>query len=321
MLIVWAAAWAGYGDVEDSRPSAAERWLHLWTNAARVAPEEFEDDYAQGGCSLSADFSADERSPKAPLYLDVGLAEAARYHSEDMASEGCFQHESCDGTDTWARIGRYYDEGSTLGENIALGQVDGRYAVLSMWMCSESGHRANIMSSSFNELGTGVAEGTGATLFTQDFAQGQVPEGQPVRIAAHDGSSFYADWGDASPPTRLELVLDGQEREMKLAHGAPEQGVYHADSPVSACVSWWVEWETESGQSGFFPEEGAYFAGSGCEADWALRADAGSSGHDDEADEEDGGSGLKVVGCTTAPSSPGWWLTCLILLSLRPRRP
>ena len=50
------AAVAGYGDPVDGFPSAEERALVLWTNAARVAPEAFTNDYREGGCSLR-DFS------------------------------------------------------------------------------------------------------------------------------------------------------------------------------------------------------------------------------------------------------------------------
>jgi hypothetical protein len=44
-----APARAGYGDVgDDGLPSAAERELHLWTNAARVDPAAFKADYNAG---------------------------------------------------------------------------------------------------------------------------------------------------------------------------------------------------------------------------------------------------------------------------------
>lgn len=306
MIVFVLSALAGYGDVVDGYPSADERWLHLWTNAARVAPEEFSADYAAGGCSVEADFSDDERTPKAPLYLDTALNEAARYHSADMAENGCFQHESCDGTDTWTRIARYYSEGGAMGENIAYGGVDGRYAVLSMWMCSHDGHRANIMSGDFNELGTGVAAGDGATLFTQDFAQGNVPPELPVRMGADDGSDFYADWGDAAPPAQLDLVLDGASQEMKLEFGTAEQGIYLASASISECTPYWFEWETEAGLAGSFPEDGAYLTGAGCEDIWQDRGGASGDGGDD--DDELGDGDLKVVGCNSAALDAGWAL-------------
>ena len=156
--LILLAAVVGYGDPVDGYPSAEERSLVLWTNAARVDPTEFTTDYRSGGCSTS-DFSSDEKTAKEPLYIDLALTEAARYHSNDMRKNGCFQHESCDGTDTWARIESYYKDSQYLGENIAYGSTDTRYMVLSLWMCSHSGHRANIMNGDYNEMGGGVSQG------------------------------------------------------------------------------------------------------------------------------------------------------------------
>jgi hypothetical protein len=91
--------------------SKAERQLLLWTNAARVAPEEFENEYQGAGCSFD-DFEADEQIAKAPLYIDLDLTEVSRWHSEQMEANDCFQHESCDGTneDFGTRVARYYTE-------------------------------------------------------------------------------------------------------------------------------------------------------------------------------------------------------------------
>ena len=107
-MILWtitAALAAPYGVPVDGYPTATERALLLWTNAARVDPEGFDEEYKAGyhPCGF-ADFLPDEQVPKAPMYLDIQLTRAARFHSEDMRDNGCFQHESCDGTDTFARI-------------------------------------------------------------------------------------------------------------------------------------------------------------------------------------------------------------------------
>ena len=51
---------AGYGVPVDGYPSAEERALVMWTNAARVDPTEFTSDYKAGGCTTD-DFSSDEK--------------------------------------------------------------------------------------------------------------------------------------------------------------------------------------------------------------------------------------------------------------------
>lgn len=311
--LLCSEAAAGYGDPQGGYPSRSERWLHLWTNAARVAPEEFESEYRAGGCRFD-DFSQDEQTAKDPLYLDYGLAEAARYHSEDMAENGCFQHESCDGTDTWDRIARYYSEGGAMGENIAMGGVDGKYAVLSMWMCSTSGHRANIMSGGFNELGVGDATDGGNNYFTQDFAAGSLTEGAPaVRMAADDGSGgFYADYAADGAPATMELVVDGQAAPMQRVHGTDRRGIWWAETSLSGdCQAWWIRYEDSAGQAGTFPESGAYQVG--CSEDWIASRPSSGDGGDGEGDGSadpgglDGASPLdddiKLGGCSSLPGA------------------
>lgn len=316
-LLVPLAAAAGYGVPVDGFPSAGERWLVLWTNGARVAPEEYTDEYAAGGCSTD-DFSEDELTPKAPLYIDLALTEVARVHSADMEENGCFQHESCDGTDTWARIGQYYDDAAgAMGENIAMGSDDGRYAVLSMWMCSHSGHRANIMSGSFNEMGGGIS----GVYQTQDFAYGELKEGDPpVRVAAEEDGAWWADWGDDAPPAALSVVVDGIETPLALAHGTPEQGLYTVSGPeelgTEPCHHAYVYWKTEAGESGTFPEEGSFAAGDCDElgdddTSWSPEHPLRNGLFGDVADEdldEAMVADLSIVGCATGGRAGAAWL-------------
>lgn len=300
MILVGAALAAGYGVPVDGHPSAVERSVVLWTNAARVAPEEFGDDYAAGGCSTD-DFSEDELTPKAPLYVDLALTEVARAHSEDMDLNGCFQHESCDGTDTFTRIAQYYTESSYVGENIASGTSDARTAVMSMWMCSHSGHRANIMSGDYDEMGAGVS----GTLMTQDFASGGVlPEGTPpVRVAAEQSDGqLLADWSDDSPPARLDLVTADEVIALDLEFGEPENGIYAHNAPEEG-TPWRLVWSTKAGVEGAWPAEGALVA---YREEWTEESPGGPGGA-----EAEGGCGgaeaadddLSAGGCGTAPAS------------------
>ncbi len=296
MLVLVALAHAGtYGVPVDGYPSADERSLLLWTNAARVAPDAFTDEYAQGGCS-TADFSADELTPKLPLYIDVALTEAARSHSTDMLTNGCFQHESCDGTDTWVRIATFYTESSLLGENIAEGYGTPKDTVLTGWMCSDSGHRANIMDGDYNEMGAGVD----GEYMTQDFSGGVLTEGSPpVRVAVQEDGAYYADWGDSAAPVGLSIVRDGRSTPMALAWGTDANGIYSAtdvqEDETQTDHSWFVSWETAAGASGTFPDAGAW-------------ADDGSYAGDQltAIDPVAAAKGLKVVGCATVDPGVGF---------------
>jgi len=296
LLLASYAAAGTYGVPVDGFPSADERAVVLWTNAARVAPEAFTDDYSAGGCSTDV-FSDDELTPKDPLYIDLDLTEVARVHSEDMVDNGCFQHESCDGTDTWTRIAQYYTDASTaLGENIAYGYGGARTTVLSGWMCSDSGHRENIMSGDFNEMGAGVDGDT----MTQDFAGGELNDGTPpVRVAILEDGTFYADWGDSAAPASLDVVRDGLATPMALEWGADDNGVYAAsdvdEDAATSTHTWFVSWTTASGSSGIFPEVGSFDDDGGYSAEQV----------DVTGGEDDGGVSLKLVGCATVPAREG----------------
>lgn len=116
-----------------------------------------------------------------PLRLNHKLARVARLHSRDMVRRRYFDHNSLNGATPFQRIMRTHyvppNSSWSLGENIGWGG-GGRAdpaALVRMWMHS-AGHRANILSGSFRDIGIGIAPGTptrgghrrGAT-YTTDF--------------------------------------------------------------------------------------------------------------------------------------------------------
>jgi uncharacterized protein YkwD len=115
-----------------------------------------------------------------PLRLNHKLSRAARRHSEAMARERFFSHTSQNGTSFVDRIrDSGYLSGArswSVGENIAYGSgsLSSPSSIGTAWMNSP-GHRANILSPSFREIGIGLASGTpvggsGAT-YTTDFGR------------------------------------------------------------------------------------------------------------------------------------------------------
>jgi uncharacterized protein YkwD len=126
-----------------------------------------------------------ERSRRglSPLSYDTGLQEIARYHSENMASELYFAHESPEGETMSDRYGRFGyecrveisgDRYATGAENIAYTYADSNVQTesglenyrnnetaiargfVNQWMNS-SGHRENILRSYWQSEGIGVA--------------------------------------------------------------------------------------------------------------------------------------------------------------------
>ena len=117
-----------------------------------------------------------------PLTMSRGLSAAAAYHSRQMVQHGFFEHESRGGGAFWKRVERFY--GSTgftaweVGENLAYGSPElSPAATVRMWMNSP-GHRENVLSRRWREIGLGVVhvgsaggefEGSPVTVVTADF--------------------------------------------------------------------------------------------------------------------------------------------------------
>ena len=279
---------SGYGDVDqDGYPSYEERDVHMWTNIIRADPEAFRSQY---GCW--SDFSSDEKKSKNVLFYSRPLNEAARYHSTDMHDENWFDHDSSPtgdhpfrGTDTWDRIGHFYSETSYLGENIAYGYADGYDVMVNGWMCS-SGHRANIMTGGYVELGTGVK----STYWTQNFSGGSADSDGPIAMGVHypknadagDDVEFLVDYIGGGP-SNVRVWVNGVATELELEFGDDKNGVWTGFAVgEDDCNEYWFEAIDHDG-TWAFPEEGSYTYGK-CDADWV-------EGHMDLTNTGDGDGG------------------------------
>ena len=88
------------------------------------------------------------------LKRQKNLQESAAWLARDMADRRYFDHHDSVGRNLTGRItGFKYADFSTLGENIAMGQRTAQ-EVVDGWMKSP-GHRANILSKNFAEIGVG----------------------------------------------------------------------------------------------------------------------------------------------------------------------
>jgi len=104
------------------------------------------------------------------LTADARLNRAAEGHSDDMAKLNYFSHTGRDGDNPGERMREQGYDWWTWGENIAAGQ-DTPQQVVNAWLNS-SGHRANIMSDRFEEIGVGYVEDSDGygEYWTQVFA-------------------------------------------------------------------------------------------------------------------------------------------------------
>ncbi len=92
------------------------------------------------------------------LTTDWQLSRVARYKSQDMKNNNYFSHTSPTYGSPFDMMKSFGISYKSAGENIAKGQKTPQ-AVVNAWMNS-SGHRANILNSSYTHIGVGyVADG------------------------------------------------------------------------------------------------------------------------------------------------------------------
>ncbi len=96
------------------------------------------------------------------------LSRVARYKSQDMINKNYFSHTSPTYGSPFAMMESFGIRYTSAGENIAYGQQTPQ-EVMNAWMNS-TGHRNNILSSSFSEIGVGLAKNkNGVCYWTQMF--------------------------------------------------------------------------------------------------------------------------------------------------------
>lgn len=103
-----------------------------------------------------------------PLTLNWELSRVAKIKSQDMRDRNYFSHNSPTYGSPFDMMKKFGISYKSAGENIAGGQRTPQ-EVMNAWMNS-SGHRANILSSSYTQLGIGyVTGGSYGTYWTQMF--------------------------------------------------------------------------------------------------------------------------------------------------------
>ncbi|MBX4266128.1 serine protease [Clostridium estertheticum] len=104
----------------------------------------------------------------APLTDNVKLSNVARTKSEDMVAKNYFDHTSPTYGSPFDMMKQFGITYKAAGENIAMGQQTAS-SVMTSWMNSP-GHKANILSKNFTDIGVGVAKDkSGAIYWTQEF--------------------------------------------------------------------------------------------------------------------------------------------------------
>jgi uncharacterized YkwD family protein len=104
-----------------------------------------------------------------PLKMNATLNKSAQAKAKDMHDKKYFDHNSPTYGTPFQMMNKFGYKYSYAGENIAYGQRSPK-EVMQAWMNS-AGHRANILSSNFTEIGIGyVADGN---YWVQQFGKPQ----------------------------------------------------------------------------------------------------------------------------------------------------
>lgn len=100
-----------------------------------------------------------------PLELEQDLSAVSFLHSQDMEAHEFFAHESPNTGTLKDRLNRAQYTFLLAGENIAANYIDGLDVTIG-WLNSP-GHRVNLLSADFNQIGVGVS----GAYYTQNFSK------------------------------------------------------------------------------------------------------------------------------------------------------
>ena len=138
-----------------NRMAGLERQMWALVNQDRSKPDAF----------------AETSGRAQPLKWNERLAAVARAHSRNMLEQRYFSHVDPDGKTFSMRINETGIPWQASGENIAIyDTVQAAEAAFMKEPRFEHNHRANILDASYTDVGIGVVQGPGGSLYiTQDF--------------------------------------------------------------------------------------------------------------------------------------------------------
>ena len=161
-----------------------------------------------------------------PVRENTALTRASHAYSQRLVAESFFAHEAPDGTDVVDRLTAtgYIRPGSgwEVGENLAWAQgaLASPANVVKAWMESP-GHKANVLTRSYREIGIGIVLGTpkagpdGST-FTTNFGR---RDAEPVAEQPGSSDAFTVARSPAKP-TQAAKVKAASKAKAKKARQA-----------------------------------------------------------------------------------------------------
>ncbi len=227
---------------EHGDPSVAAQLQLEAINRARSDPQAEAQRFGlssatEGGANVST-------TPLPPLAMNQQLTQAALSHSQEMAQKDFFSHSSQNGDSPFDRMRNAGYTYSGAAENVAVTTFGSSEEERSLAMhknlfvdnnVSGRGHRVNLLSSSYKEIGIGLATGdfrgfTG-TYLTTDFARRSGSSAFFLLGVAYNDSNADGAYsaGEALSGVNISIKETGDSTQSASAGGyslALEDGVY-----------------------------------------------------------------------------------------------
>jgi len=297
---------SGYGEPNPTGyPSWEERTFIALLNAARANPPGYLSTYMSSwGWSTSGILTT---GPVPPMYIDPGLSQSSRYHSNDVATNCPYdmQADDCNGGSWVTRIENYYSCG-TISEDLmytypwAEDPLDSVNSILcsfevnayGQFVCcpdgnSCAGSRSVVLSSTWLRVGAGNVVGNGSYPFsywTVDVgacAVSPLTAAYPSNIASGShyvetstgNTRFLAQYYDSTgaSPSAAVVVVNGVGYSLTLDVGSPSLGNYYLELPTAGgCRQYYFVFVDGYGNTWQYPSTGFFntYGEGGCTADW-----------------------------------------------------
>ena len=108
-----------------------------------------------------------KKAGQTPLMSNPELTELARRYARDMLAQGYFSHYNKEGESPFNRMEKAGISYNSAGENLALAP---NVSLAHQGLMNSTGHRANILSADFGQVGIGVVDGgIYGEMFVQEF--------------------------------------------------------------------------------------------------------------------------------------------------------
>lgn len=185
------------------------------------------------------------------LAVNLLLEEAAKRKAQDMAVGGYFSHIGPDGKTPWEWLREAGYNYRYAGENLAVNFIDSK-DVVDAWMDSP-GHRANILSERYTEIGIGTATGTykgretvfvaqyfGRPLFTRLPESSRREPGDEQQKPERLSAIYSALTTSSKPQEELFLTVENPEAKnigLELVGFQPAASTYYSSFLERVLVS------------------------------------------------------------------------------------